>query len=79
MVFGRDSFGGVLSDLRSPGSVGHPAGAAVVRTCAADRKVDIYNMLHTPGTYMPPTYFVAMAHDAYVFSDVLIVLVFGEK
>ena len=44
----------VLSNIRFPGSVGHPTGAAVVRTCAGDRKVEIYDMFHTPGTYMPP-------------------------
>ena len=62
----RDSFGGVLSDLRSSGSAGRPAGAAVMRTCTGDRKVEIYDMFHTPGTYMPPTGFVAMTHDMYL-------------
>ena len=38
MIFCLDSFGGVLSDLRSFGSVG----AAVLRTCAGGRKVEIY-------------------------------------
>ena len=56
----------VLSNIRFPGSVGHPTGAAVVRTCAGDRKVEIYDTFHTPGTYMPPTGFVAMTHDTYV-------------
>ena len=41
MIFYRDSFGGVFSDLRFPGSVGHPAGAAVVRTWAGDRKIGV--------------------------------------
>ena len=51
----------VLSDLRSPGSVSHPAdGAAVVRTCAGDRIVEIYDMFHTPGTCIPPKGFVSM-------------------
>ena len=62
----RDSFGGVLSDLRSSGSVGRPAGAAVVRTCTGDRKVETYDMFHTPGTCMPPTGFVAMTNDTYL-------------
>ena len=56
----------MLSDLRSPGNVGNPADAAVVRTCPGDRKVEIYDMFHTPGTYMPPTGFVAMTHDTYL-------------
>ena len=58
----------MLSAFRSPGSVGNFAGTAVVRTCAGDRKVEIYDMFHTPGTYMPPTGFVAMAHDTYTFN-----------
>ena len=37
--FCRDSFGGGLSDLRSPGIVGRPDGAVVVRTCAGNRKM----------------------------------------
>ena len=53
------------ADLRSPESVGRPAGAVVVRTFAADRKVEIYDMFHMPGTYMPPTGFVPMTHDTY--------------
>ena len=32
----------------------------------ADRKVKIYDMFHVPGTYMPRTGFVAMAHDTCV-------------
>ena len=56
---GSDFFGGMLSDLRFPESVGHPAGAAVV-SCAGDGKVEVYDMFHSPGTYMPPTGFVAM-------------------
>ena len=47
-------------------NVGHPAGAAVVRTCTGNRKVEILDMFHTPGTYMPPTGFVTMTHDAYL-------------
>ena len=47
----------------SPGRVGHhPAGAVVVGTCAGGHKVNIYDMFHTPGTYTPPTGFVAMTH-----------------
>ena len=61
----RDSFAGVLSDLRSRGSVGNPAGPAVVRTCAGDRGV-IYDTFYTPGSYMPPTGFVPIAHDTHV-------------
>ena len=37
-----------------------------MRTCAGDRKVEIYGMFHTPGIYMPPTVFVAMTHDTYI-------------
>ena len=48
----RNSFGGVVSDLRSPGSVGRPAGASVGGGCAGDRKVET-NMFRAPGTYMP--------------------------
>ena len=66
MIFYRDSFEGVISDLRSPGSVGRPAGPVVVGTCAGDREVEIYDMFHTPGTYKPPTGFVAVTHDTYV-------------
>ena len=67
----------MLSDLRPPaGSVGHPAGAAVVRTCTGDRKVEMCGMFHTPGTYMPPTGFVAMTHDTYLR---FIILVFREQ
>ena len=66
MIFCRDSFGGVLSDLQSPGTVGFPAGAAVVRSCAADRNVEMYDMFHTPGANMPRTGFVAMVHETYV-------------
>ena len=62
IIFYRDSFGGVMSDLRSPRSFGRPAGALVVRTYAGDRKVEIYDMFHTPGTYMPPTGLFAMTH-----------------
>ena len=68
IIFYRDSFGGVMSDLRSPRSFGRPAGALVVRTYAGDRKVEIYDMFHTPGTYMPPTGCVAMTHDLQYFS-----------
>ena len=68
-MFCRDSIGGMLSDLLSPRSVGHPAGTAVVRTCVGDRKVDIY-MFHAPSTYMPPTGIVAMAYDTYVYFNV---------
>ena len=56
-----------------------PAGAVVVRTCAADRKVEIYDMFHTPGTYTPPTAdFIAMTHDSY-YTCILrsTILVFG--
>ena len=49
-----------------PARVGRPAGATVVRSCAGGRRVEIYDMCHTPGTYMPPTRFVAMTHDRYV-------------
>ena len=62
----RDSFGGVPSDLRSSGSVGGPAGAAVMRTGAGGCKVEIYDMFHTPGTHKPPTDFVAMTHNTYL-------------
>ena len=64
--FCPDFFGGVLFGLRCPWRVGRPAGAAVVRSCAGDRRVEIYNVCHTPGTYMPPTGFDAMAHNTYV-------------
>ena len=40
MIFCRVFFGSVLCDLRPPGSVDQPAGAAVVRTCAGGRKVE---------------------------------------
>ena len=53
-----DSFGGVIPDVLSSGSVGRLAGAVVARTCAGDRKVEIYDMFHTPGAYIPPTAFV---------------------
>ena len=79
MIFYRDSFEGVISDLRSPGSVGRPAGPGVVRTCAGDREVEIYDMFHTPGTYTPPTAdFIAMTHDSY-YTCILrsTILVFG--
>ena len=78
MIFYRDSFGGVFSDFRSPGSVGLPAGAVVVTTCAGDGKVEIYDMFHTPGTYMPPTGFVSMTHehDTYVL---FVIVVSGER
>ena len=52
----RDSFGGVPSDLRSSGSVGGPAGAAVMRTGAGGCKVEIYDMfrIHLYETYQVP-------------------------
>ena len=56
----------MLFDFRSPGSVGNPAGAAVVSTFAGDRRVEIYDMFHTPGAYMPPTGFAVMTNDTYV-------------
>ena len=77
MIFSGDSFEGVLSDLRCPGSAGHPAGAAVVRTCAADRKVEMYGMFHTPGTYMPPTGFVEMTYITRTYPSMY--SFFGEK
>ena len=40
----------MLSDLRSPGRVGRPAGADLVGTCAGDGKVGMYDMLRSPGT-----------------------------
>ena len=64
ITFYRESFGDVLSDLRSPGSVCRPAGVVFVRTW--DRKVEIYDMFRTPGTYVPPTGFVAMTPGTYV-------------
>ena len=42
-VSSRNSFGCVLSDLRSPRSVGRPAGAAVVGTCASGGEIEIVN------------------------------------
>ena len=50
--------------------------AAVVRSCAGDRMVEIYDMFHTPGTHMPPTGFVVMKYDMCVH---FIIFVFGEK
>ena len=57
---GRDFFGGVLSDLRSPGMVGRPAGDDLVWTCAGDGKVEIYDMLRPPGRprFVAMTYIV---------------------
>ena len=43
----------MLSDLRSPGRVGRPAGTDLVGTCAGDGKVEIYDMLRPPGTNTP--------------------------
>ena len=60
--------GAVLSDLRSPGSVVRAVDAVVVRTCADNRKVEVYDM--------PPTGFVAMTHDTYAH---FYVFVLGEK
>ena len=34
----RELFGAVLSDLRSPGSVGRPAGDVFARACVGDRR-----------------------------------------
>ena len=56
----RDSFARVPSYLRSSGSVGRPAGAAVMTTCAGDRKVEIYDMFHTSGVYMPATAYTCL-------------------
>ena len=71
----------MLSDLRRPGSVGHSAGAVVVRTCAGDRKVAIYDMFHTPDTYVPPTGFGAMTYDSctHRYIKCAFFFIFGEK
>ena len=55
-VFCCNFFGGVLSDLRSPGRVGRLAGADLVETCAGDGEVETYDMLHLPGTNTPSTF-----------------------
>ena len=70
MIFSGDSFEGVLSDLRCPGSAGHPAGAAVVRISAGDRKAEIHNMFHTPGTYMPPIGFLVVTCDTHLHFNI---------
>ena len=59
-------FGGVLSDLRSPGRIGRPAGADLVGACAGDGKIEIYDMLCPPGTNTPSTF-----RDDDVCSDVM--------
>ena len=69
-MFCRHTFSGVLSDLRSPGSVGHFTGAAVVRISAGDRKAEIYNMFHTPGTYMPPIGFLVVTCDTHLHFNI---------
>ena len=51
----RDSFGGVLSDLRAPGNVGCPAR---VRACAGGRKVEIYDIFHTHRFRCDDAYYV---------------------
>ena len=73
----RDSFEGALSDLRFPGRIGRSAGATVMGNCTVDREVEIYDMFHTPGAYMPPTGFVVMTHDTSV-NSLLRIFVLGE-
>ena len=58
IVFYRDFFGGVLSDLRSPGSVGRSAGAVFVRACVGDHTLQIYKYPLPAQTRRP--YFLAM-------------------
>ena len=62
MICYRELSGDVLSDLPSPGSVGRPARGVFARTCAGDRKVDIYDMFPTPGTNTPSTF---RGHDVW--------------
>ena len=50
----RSVFGYVLSDFRSPGSVGRPAGAAVVGANAVGRGLEIYDRIRAPIEHMPP-------------------------
>ena len=63
----REFFGGVLSDHRSPGRVGRPAGVDLVGTCAGDGKVEIYDMLCPRGTRTP-----SMFRGDDVCSDVML-------
>ena len=53
MIFCRDFFGGVLTDLSPPGSVGRPAAVVFVRARAGDYELEIYEKFHTPGTNTP--------------------------
>ena len=64
----------ILSDLPSLGNIGRRAGAVIVRAFAGDRKVEMYNIFYTPGTYMPRTGFVARRMTRTYIS---IFLVFG--
>ena len=44
--FCRDFFRGVVFGLRCAVRVGRPAGAAVVKSCTGDRRVEIYYQVH---------------------------------
>lgn len=79
----RDSFRRRSPTSTSPGvSIALPA-PFVVRTCAGNRKVEIYDMFDRPGTNTPPTGFVAMTYATYTVRTVcfvlLVLVTYGEK
>ena len=57
----------MLSYLRSPRRVDRRASTDLVGTCSGDGKVEIYDMLHPPGTNTP-----SMFHGDDVCSDVML-------
>lgn len=46
-----------------PGSIGRPAGVAVVRACVGGRELKIYDRLHTPSIYKPPRFRCNLRRD----------------